>query len=64
MATTFLNMVGRRFMIIGALICSCFFFVLLTAFRAKSEVNANLAYGVIIFIFIYSICFAAGMAPS
>ena len=61
--TTFLDKVGRRKMMIGALIGSCFFFALLTAFTAESETNNKLAYAVIVSIYLYSICFASGMTP-
>ena len=61
--TTILDKFGRRKMMIGALIGSCFFFALLSAFAAQSDNNPNLAYGVIISIYLYSISFATGMTP-
>lgn len=61
--TTVLDKVGRRKMMIGALIGSCFFFALLSAFTAESDNNKNMAYGVIVSIYLYSICFASGMTP-
>lgn len=59
----FLDKVGRRPMMIGALIGSCFFYILLTAFSAQVDNNANLSYGVIVAIYLYGICFASGMTP-
>lgn len=61
--TGFLDKVGRRVMMMGALTCSCFFFALMTAFTAESPDNPNMAYGVIVSIYLYSICFATGMTP-
>lgn len=61
--TTLLDKIGRRKMMIGALIGSCFFFALLSAFTAESDDNKNMAYGVIVSIYLYSVCFASGMTP-
>lgn len=61
--TGFLDKVGRRVMMMGALTASCFFFALMTAFTAESSNSPNMAYGVIVSIYMYSICFATGMTP-
>lgn len=61
--TTLLDRLGRRPMMIGALTGSLFCYVLLTAFTAEAQKNDNLAYAVIVSIYLYGICFAAGMTP-
>ncbi|MBE3047855.1 MFS transporter, partial [Candidatus Bathyarchaeota archaeon] len=61
--TTVLDRFGRRKMMIGALVSSSVFFALVAAFTAESDGNKNMAYGVIVSIYLYSICFASGMTP-
>ncbi|KAM5341964.1 hypothetical protein ACJ41O_014995 [Fusarium nematophilum] len=61
--TTVLDKYGRRPMMMLALAGSLFFYVLLTAFTAEAQKNDDLAYGVIVSIYLYGICFAAGMTP-
>ncbi|EWZ28165.1 lactose permease [Fusarium oxysporum Fo47] len=61
--TTVLDRLGRRLMMIGSLAGSLFFYCLLTAFTAEAQKNDNLSYGVIVSIYLYGICFAAGMTP-
>lgn len=61
--TSFLDRVGRRPMMMGALTGCCACFVLLTAFTAESVGNQNLAYGVIVSIYLYAISFSVGMNP-
>lgn len=61
--TPVLDRFGRRPMIMLALSGSLFFYILLTAFTAEAQKNDDLAYGVIVSIYLYGICFAAGMTP-
>lgn len=61
--TGFLDKVGRRVMMMGALTGACLFFTLMTVFTAESSDKPNMAYGVIVSIYMYSICFATGMTP-
>lgn len=58
-----LDRLGRRFMMMCSLGGSLFFYVLLTAFSAQSENNKDLAYGVIVSIYLFGICFAWGFTP-
>ncbi|KAK7932686.1 hypothetical protein PG985_003398 [Apiospora marii] len=60
---TLLDKLGRRTMMLwglgGALIC----YALLTAFTAESEHSPNLAYGTIVSIYLFGICFSWGFTP-
>lgn len=60
---TLLDKLGRRTMMLvglaGALVC----YILLTAFTAQSEHHPNLAYGVIVSIYLFGIFFAWGFTP-
>ena len=58
-----LDKLGRRVMMMYSLAGSLFFYVLLTAFSAESANNRNLAYGVIVSIYLFGICFAWGFTP-
>lgn len=62
--TTILDKFGRRKMmmsgLVGAMISYCF----ITAFTAETKNHAALSYGVIVFIYMFGICYAAGMIPS
>ncbi|CZT43376.1 probable lactose permease [Rhynchosporium secalis] len=60
---TLLDKLGRRFMMLAGLTGALFSYVLLTAFTAQSEKNPNLAYGVIVSIFLFGIIFAWGFTP-
>ena len=57
---TLLDKLGRRKMMLGGLTGGLFSYVLLTAFTASSQQNSNLAYGTIISIYLFGICFAWG----
>ena len=60
---TLLDKLGRRTMMLcglgGALACYC----MLTAFTAESAKNPNLAYGTIVSIYLFGICFSWGFTP-
>lgn len=58
-----LDKLGRRTMMMGGLTGALFSYILLTAFTAESKNNPNLAYGVIVSIYIFGIFFSAGFTP-
>lgn len=58
---TLLDKLGRRKMMLGGLTGGLIAYILLTAFTASSQQNPNLAYGTIVSIYIFGICFAWGM---
>lgn len=58
-----LDKLGRRPMMLASLAGSLLFYVLLTVFTAESESKPNLAYGVIVSIYLFNICFAWGFTP-
>lgn len=60
----FLDKFGRRRMMMGGLTGALVSYILLTSFTAQAESNSSLSYGVIVFIFTFGVCFAAGMTPS
>lgn len=60
---TLLDKLGRRKMMLGGLSGGLIAYVLLTAFTASSKANPNLAYGTIVSIYIFGICFAWGFTP-
>lgn len=62
--STILDKFGRRKMMMGGLTGALACYIGLTAFTAQSENNKDLAYGVIVFIYLFGICFAMGMTPS
>jgi len=60
---TLLDKLGRRKMMLGGLTGGLFSYVLLTAFTASSQQNPKLAYGTIVSIYLFGICFAWGFTP-
>ncbi|KAM0326570.1 hypothetical protein ACHAQA_006439 [Verticillium albo-atrum] len=62
--STILDKFGRRKMMMGGLTGALTCYIGLTAFTAQSETNKDLAYGVIVFIYLFGVCFAMGMTPS
>lgn len=58
-----LDRLGRRTMMLVGLTGGLFAYCLLTAFTAQTENNKNLAYGVIVSIYIFGIFFAWGFTP-
>ncbi len=58
-----LDKLGRRKMMLAGLTGALFSYCLLTAFTAQTENNSNLAYGVIVSIYVFGICFAWGFTP-
>jgi MFS family permease len=60
---TLLDKLGRRKMMLGGLTGGLLAYVLLTAFTASSKANPNLAYGTIVSIYLFGICFAWGFTP-
>ena len=58
---TLLDKLGRRKMMLCGLTGGLFSYVLLTAFTASSEQQPKLAYGTIVSIYLFGICFAWGM---
>ena len=57
---TLLDKLGRRKMMLGGLSGGLISYVLLTAFTASSQQHPNLAYGTIVSIYLFGICFAWG----
>ncbi|KAI0471706.1 lactose permease [Xylariaceae sp. FL0804] len=60
---TLLDRLGRRPMMLWGLAGSLLFYVLLTAFTAQSASHPDLAYGTIVSIYLFGICFAWGFTP-
>lgn len=60
---TLLDRLGRRKMLLGGLAGGLVAYVLLTAFTATANENNNLAYGTIVSIYLFGICFAWGWTP-
>ncbi|KAM0807455.1 putative General substrate transporter [Seiridium cardinale] len=60
---TLLDKLGRRPMMLCGLLGSLIFYVMLTAFTAQTANNPNLAYGTIVSIYLFGICFAWGFTP-
>ena len=61
---TLLDKLGRRKMMLVGLSGGLIAYVLLTAFTASSQQNPKLAYGTIVSIYIFGICFAWGMTAT
>lgn len=61
---TLLDKFGRRQMMLGGLTGALASYIMLTAFTAEAENNSSLSIGVIVAIFMFGVCFAAGMTPS
>ncbi|PVI00361.1 general substrate transporter [Periconia macrospinosa] len=60
---TLLDRLGRRKMLMGGLFGALFCYILLTAFTATAKPDNNLAYGTIVSIYLFGICFAWGWTP-
>jgi MFS family permease len=60
---TLLDKLGRRKMLLGGLLGGLGAYVLLTAFTATATPSNNLAYGVIVSIYLFGIFFAWGWTP-
>ncbi|KAH8726235.1 general substrate transporter [Phaeosphaeriaceae sp. PMI808] len=60
---TLLDKLGRRKMLLGGLLGGLLSYVLLTAFTASATPSNNLAYGVIVAIYLFGIFFAWGWTP-
>jgi len=60
---TLLDRLGRRFMMLCGLSGGLIAYIMLTAFTASAEKNSNLAYGVIVSIFLFGIIFSWGFTP-
>ncbi|ETS77587.1 hypothetical protein PFICI_09649 [Pestalotiopsis fici W106-1] len=60
---TLLDKLGRRPMMLYGLMGSLVFYILLTAFTAETTNHPNLAYGTIVSIYCFGICFAWGFTP-
>ncbi|KAH8195984.1 hypothetical protein TruAng_009850 [Truncatella angustata] len=60
---TLLDRLGRRTMMLAGLTGALLFYVLLTVFTAQTANNSNLAYGTIVSIYLFGICFAWGFTP-
>lgn len=60
---TLLDKLGRRTMMLGGLAGALVFYIMLTAFTAQTSNNPNLAYGTIVSIYLFGICFAWGFTP-
>lgn len=60
---TLLDKLGRRFMMLCGLGGGLIAYIMLTAFTASAEKTPNLAYGVIVSIFLFGIIFAWGFTP-
>ncbi|WYZ45806.1 hypothetical protein EsH8_IX_000031 [Colletotrichum jinshuiense] len=59
-----LDKFGRRAMMMGGLTGCLISYIMMTAFTANPANNKDLIYGVIVSIYLFGICFAAGMTPS
>lgn len=60
---TLLDKLGRRKMLMFGLGGGFISYIFLTAFTATATPSNNLAYGVIVFIYLFGICFAWGWTP-
>ena len=60
---TLLDKLGRRTMMLAGLSGGLISYILLTGFTAGSEKHPNLAYGVIVSIFLFGVIFAWGFTP-
>ncbi|KAH9998181.1 lactose permease [Xylariaceae sp. FL0662B] len=60
---TLLDKLGRRTMVLASLCGALLFYCLLTAFTAETHSSPNLAYGTIVSIYLFNICFAWGFTP-
>ena len=60
---TLLDKLGRRKMLLWGLFGGLISYVLLTAFTATAKPTNNLAYGTIVSIYLFNICFAWGWTP-
>ncbi|KAI1077284.1 lactose permease [Whalleya microplaca] len=60
---TLLDKLGRRVMMLAGLTGSLLCYCMLTAFTAETGNNPNLAYGTIVSIYLFGICFAWGFTP-
>ncbi|RYP50857.1 hypothetical protein DL768_003692 [Monosporascus sp. mg162] len=60
---TLLDKLGRRTMMLAGLGGSLVFYIMLTAFTARTPHNPDLAYGTIVSIYLFGICFAWGFTP-
>ncbi|KAH8666862.1 general substrate transporter [Xylariales sp. PMI_506] len=60
---TLLDRLGRRPMMLWGLLGSLIFYIFLTAFTAQTANHPNLAYGTIVAIYLFGICFAWGFTP-
>lgn len=60
---TLLDRLGRRKMLMGGLFGALVCYILLTAFTATATPQNNLAYGTIVSIYLFGICFAWGWTP-
>lgn len=58
-----LDRFGRRPMMLASLAGSLAAYVFITAFTAETANHSNLSYGVIVFIYLFGICFSAGFTP-
>ena len=58
-----LDRFGRRPMMLISLLGCLFSYIMLTAFTAATPQNPNVAYGVIVFIYLFGIFFAWGFTP-
>ncbi|KAF7553352.1 hypothetical protein G7Z17_g3705 [Cylindrodendrum hubeiense] len=58
-----LDKLGRRPMMLWGLAGAMISYIFLTAFTANTDKNPNLAYGVIVFIYLFGIFFAWGFTP-
>ncbi|KAI5460558.1 lactose permease [Mariannaea sp. PMI_226] len=58
-----LDKLGRRPMMLWGLLGGLISYIFLTAFTAQTSNHPNLAYGVIVAIYIFGICFAWGFTP-
>lgn len=60
---TLLDKLGRRTMMMAGLTGALFSYVMLTAFTARTPEDPNLAYGTIVSIYLFGICFSWGFTP-
>ncbi|TFL00244.1 general substrate transporter [Pterulicium gracile] len=60
---TLLDKLGRRTMMLWGLVGALIWYIMLTAFTAQTDNHPNLAYGTIVSIYLFGICFAWGFTP-